>query len=141
MLNIVLDTNIYLAAMFEPDGFCSLLLRRLFSFRKNYTVYVSEGIYIELHAKMDAYIKNGDFSKDSANDQLHLINSLGYLVKPQEKITAILDDPDDNKILECAVAANANLIVTMDRHLLRLKTFRNIGIITPKMFFYMLPNI
>ena len=47
---------------------------------------------------------------------------------------------DDFKILECAVAAEADLIVTMDQVLLRLKRFRNIGIVHPKTFSFMFPQ-
>ena len=40
-------------------------------------------------------------------------------------------DPDDDKILECAVEGSADLIVSGDRHLTRLKSFRGIGIVRP----------
>ena len=43
----------------------------------------------------------------------------------------IKEDPSDNHILACALAGNANLIVSHDLDLLRLKTFGTIGIITP----------
>jgi putative PIN family toxin of toxin-antitoxin system len=41
----------------------------------------------------------------------------------------VLSDPDDDEVLACAIAANAHLIVSGDRHLLSLKTFRGIPII------------
>jgi predicted nucleic acid-binding protein len=41
----------------------------------------------------------------------------------------VLEDQPDNRILECAVAAGADLVVTGDRHLLRLRTFRGIPIV------------
>ncbi|NLU49333.1 MAG: putative toxin-antitoxin system toxin component, PIN family [Syntrophomonadaceae bacterium] len=53
------------------------------------------------------------------------------LVYPQERLTVISDDPADNRILECAVAANADFIVSGDNHLLSLKEFRGIPILTP----------
>jgi predicted nucleic acid-binding protein len=40
-------------------------------------------------------------------------------------------DPDDDRILECAVAGAADLIVSGDHHLNRLKSFRGIGIVRP----------
>ena len=43
-------------------------------------------------------------------------------------------DPKDNKFLELAVAGNADCIVTGDKDLLVLNSFRNIQIITPKEF-------
>ena len=40
-------------------------------------------------------------------------------------------DPDDNRIIKCAVDGKANLIVSGDRHLLGIKHYRGIGIIRP----------
>jgi uncharacterized protein len=47
---------------------------------------------------------------------------------------SICDDPDDNRILECALAAEASFIVTGDNDLLRLKRFGAAEIITPRAF-------
>ena len=50
------------------------------------------------------------------------------IVTPIETIDAVPSDPDDNRILECAVAANSEVIVTGDLDLLRLGSFRGITI-------------
>lgn len=42
----------------------------------------------------------------------------------------IFDDPDDDHVLACALAAQANLIVSGDHHLLDLKTYQGIRIVT-----------
>lgn len=42
----------------------------------------------------------------------------------------VLSDPDDDEVLACAIAANAQLIVSGDRDLLSLKTFRGIPIVS-----------
>jgi predicted nucleic acid-binding protein len=52
------------------------------------------------------------------------------LVSPEEKINAIQDDPQDNIFLECAVAGRCELIVSGDRHLLQLKSYKDIKIMT-----------
>jgi len=41
----------------------------------------------------------------------------------------VLSDPDDDEVLACAIAANAQLIVSGDRDLLSLKTYRGIPIV------------
>jgi predicted nucleic acid-binding protein len=40
----------------------------------------------------------------------------------------VLEDPEDNRILECAIEAEANYIVTGDSHLLKLSRYRNIEV-------------
>jgi len=52
------------------------------------------------------------------------------LVSHEEKINAIQDDPQDNIFLECAVAGRCELIVSGDRHLLQLKSYKDIKIMT-----------
>ena len=58
---------------------------------------------------------------------------LGFLrvVKITNKFERITTDPDDNKIIECAIVGNATHIVTGDkRHLLPLKNYQGIRIVT-----------
>ena len=50
------------------------------------------------------------------------------LVEPTESIRAIQPDPTDDRILECAVAAEAGVIVSGDAHLLGVGSFRGIRI-------------
>ncbi|KAB2940879.1 putative toxin-antitoxin system toxin component, PIN family [Candidatus Methanoperedens sp. BLZ2] len=58
--------------------------------------------------------------------------SFADVVNPEIKIDAIKADPDDNMILECAVTSGASYIVSGDKHLLDLKEYGMIKIITPK---------
>jgi putative PIN family toxin of toxin-antitoxin system len=60
-----------------------------------------------------------------ADRQLRVI---ARIVAPTETIEAIEADPTDDRILECAVAAGAEVIVSGDAHLLTLGTFRGIRI-------------
>lgn len=53
---------------------------------------------------------------------------LGCIVTPSESINVIDADPSDDRILECAVAADAEVIVSGDQHLLVLGSFRGIPI-------------
>jgi putative PIN family toxin of toxin-antitoxin system len=52
-------------------------------------------------------------------------------VVPKEKIIMIRKDKEDNKFLECAVAGGAIYIISADQHLLRLKKYRDVQIISP----------
>jgi putative PIN family toxin of toxin-antitoxin system len=63
--------------------------------------------------------------------QLKLIASVAEIVVPKITIDAITADDDDNRILECAVAGKADLIVSGDHHLRDLGAFQNIGIVRP----------
>lgn len=54
---------------------------------------------------------------------------LATLVTPEAIPATVLNDPDDDHVLACALTAKADLIVSGDRHLLDLKTFREIPIV------------
>jgi len=65
---------------------------------------------------------------------LHLTEELHGvcdIITPSVRIDAIRSDPDDNRILECAVEAHAHYIVSGDPHLLDLGKFEKIGILSP----------
>jgi hypothetical protein len=50
------------------------------------------------------------------------------------KLNIVLDDPDDNKFIECAVALNAGFLVSGDKQLTAIKDYMRIKIISPKEF-------
>jgi len=62
------------------------------------------------------------------------IAKMANCVTPGLKLDVIKEDPDDNSILECAVAAGSNLIVTYDKDLLRLSEYAGIKIINASDF-------
>lgn len=57
--------------------------------------------------------------------------ALATVVVPAIIPPTIVDDPDDDAVLACAVAAEADYVVSGDPHLLKLEQFRNILIVTP----------
>ncbi len=52
------------------------------------------------------------------------------IVNPRQTIDIIMEDPSDNMVLECALKAEADIIVSGDHHLLKLGAFREIKIVT-----------
>lgn len=56
--------------------------------------------------------------------------ALARLIEPAEITPVILADPDDDAVLACAVAARAEIIVSGDSHLLDLKDYEGILIVT-----------
>jgi len=89
-----------------------------------------------LLAELTRILRREKFSKAIAASGLTLdALVLGYaeLATPVTLVPIvpmILDDPDDDHMLACALAAQANLIVSGDHHLLDLKTYQGIRIVT-----------
>ena len=73
------------------------------------------------------------------NEIIKKIISEAEIVEPSQKFEVVKGDPDDNKILECAVEGKADFIVSQDSHLLKLREFHGIRIMSPEEFLEMLP--
>ena len=69
---------------------------------------------------------------------IHELTEIAELVIVTCKINAIKTDPDDNRILECAVSGKADCIVSGDSDLLNLKHFKKIKILSPNDFYALL---
>lgn len=80
------------------------------------------------------------FHMDAADVQREVETARCYaaFVEPEESITSVEDDPDDDKFLEAAVAGTVDYIVSGDRHLLDLESFRGIEIVDPRTFYEIL---
>lgn len=130
MLKAVFDTNVYISALVFPHskGEEAYLL----AVKGKVKLFTSVAILTELANKLREKFNWGD---NEITLTLKHISKVAAVVKPDIKIN-ILQDKADNKILECAVTAEANIIVTGDKHLLMLKEYRGIGITRVADFLY-----
>lgn len=55
-------------------------------------------------------------------------------MKPLGLVSVVADDPENDKFLDCASAANVEYVVTNNVHLLRLRTFDGASIVEPSEF-------
>ena len=125
---VVLDTNIYVSATFW-SGRPYLVIQK--AINQDTITFISQDIIAALERVLarDFLIQRKDI-----NEVVDSVLFFTHLIKPKEKVSVIKDDPDDNRILECSLACKADFIVTQDNHLLKLKKFKNIKIVTPKEF-------
>jgi hypothetical protein len=132
-IKVVLDTNVWVSIFMKKT--LAEEFSKLFETRK-INVYNSEAILNEI-SKVLMYPKINDIVRLSWFGTKDIIQSVienSIIVKPKHKINAIKEDVEDNKILECAIQANVDFIVSGDAHLIRLKEFKKIKIVTPREF-------
>lgn len=141
-MRLVIDTNVYLAAMGKRDSFCYLLMVKVLKNKRDFEVFISPSILKELQKKARELVTKKILQPQYLNRLLLLVEGRFEIINDSGiTLNAVKRDPDDNKIIECAIAASAHLIITMDKDLLKLKSFQNCGIIHPKTFFHMLPKL
>jgi len=74
------------------------------------------------------------FSPEQAVTVIEELHAICDIINPPRRIRRIKADPDDNRILECAVEVQAEFIVSGDAHLLDLGEYRDIQILSPRDF-------
>jgi uncharacterized protein len=126
-MRIVLDTNVLISALAFPGSKPDQILHRIRGGEMD--LYVSPFILSELDRVLRQKFR---LSKGEANDRVGTIRSIAHLVSPSERIRVVTAKDDDNRILECALAAQADFLVTGDKeHLLPLGSFHDTRIVTP----------
>lgn len=130
MKRFVLDTNTLLSALLW-SGNESALVKHFIEGRALH--YTSQEILGEVknvldRQKMRRYLEQADISSSFA---IQRISSFSIIldVDPLPK-TIVIKDPSDDKFLACAMKAKAGLIVSGDKHLLSIKKYKDIEIVT-----------
>ncbi len=121
---VVFDTNILLSALFSQNSnpFRCLALAKI---GKIESVTCQE-ILDEFSEKLLLKFK---FSEEKTQIAIEEIRQFSRLVEISKQLMVVPEDPDDDMIVECAVAGNATHIVTGDKHLLSMTAYQSIAIV------------
>lgn len=134
MYSAVFDTNVYVSAA-AFGGKLEILFRLSQGSRRQFKLYTSNEIL-----KETVRILASDkfrFTRDEIADAVASIVDAADVVEPKARISVLSDDPD-NRILECAIKAKADFIISGDSHLLNLKEYKGIKILKPAQFLTLL---
>ena len=125
---VVLDTNIFISAVLYKGTFFKVF--QLCMVKNEISIAISPELLAELIGKLK--YKFGITNQTLENLQA-VIESGALYVLPEYK-TQICRDADDNAIIDLAICARAGFIVTGDKDLLTIKTYKKIKILTPAEF-------
>ena len=134
MHRVVVDTNVLISGIIQRNGFSFKVIRM---WEDEALVLITSAATIEEAGRVLNYSKIRKRYKLTDDDiKRSITNLLRYSVIADDppEINAIKEDNDDNKILATAVAGRADYIISGDVHLLNLKSFRGIEIVTPRRF-------
>ena len=135
-LSIVPDTGFFIAAALKNGYARSYLIGRGTKFL-TYELFSSEAILLEFQEKLEC--DKFGFDRQQVVTMLKQVRSIVRIVHPSQKIT-VVRDPDDDKVLECAKEAKADVILAFDKDLLALKEYEGIKIVHPSTMQYLFPN-
>lgn len=128
---VVLDTNVIISAFLSSRGAPAEIIRRWEN--GEFEVVTSPPLITEFkraltYPQVRKYLH---YSDQEVIDILNRFRAVATVIEPTINLNVIERDPDDNRVLECAVTGNASYIVSGDDHLLTLAEYQNIVILNP----------
>lgn len=128
-MRIVIDINVFVSSFFGGKP------KRIIDLWKEgaVTLCISKGILDEY---IDVLSRLGMEGEEELAELLRFFSE-GFNILFTTKtplVNVVEKDPSDNKFIECAMALKAEVIITGDRHLLSVKSYGGIDILTPKQF-------
>ena len=126
---VSLDTNILVSA-FGWRGKPHRILEKAID--GDIELFISYSQFEELSRVLD-YPKFG-FTEEQKSRFKALISAIATFVQPTTELDIVKDDPSDNRILECALVAKADVIISGDAHLLSLGRLGRTRIMTASDF-------
>jgi len=129
-VRVVFDTNVVASASFWRGAPFDCLAAWA---QGRCVAVVSSPLLVEYHGTIEEL--RLDYPGRNCVEWVEALTESAELVFPVERASGATPDPDDEMILECALAAQADFIVSGDKkHLLALRQFRGIPIIRPAEF-------
>jgi putative PIN family toxin of toxin-antitoxin system len=128
------DSNIYISAL----QFGGVPLQFLNAVRDGaFRLAISEPIIDEICGVLRNKFRWPEAMLEEARKNLL---DFTLFVKPVRTLNVIVEDPDDDRVIECAVASGSHFIVSGDKHLLRLAHYENIRVVKVAEFLTLIPK-
>ena len=126
-MKIILDANIYVSAFFW-GGNPRIVLERAISGTDE--LYITK----EILSEIEGVLGRPKFHAGSTEIDYYVksIEEISNMVMIEKSIKNGSRDKTDNKYLECGIACIADFIISGDIHLLEMKKYKKIKIVTAK---------
>lgn len=129
-MRIVADANILIASIFWNGSPYHIVQQAL---DKKFEMMVSQQILDEVRRVLKEPKYRFELSDQEIDDIVKGIQLFTTMVEPVV-VKVVERDPNDDHIIGCAIAANADAVVTRDHDLLSLKEYAGIRIVAPEVF-------
>lgn len=128
-MRVILDTNVFISGIFF-SGPPSQILKAWAN--QSFQIILSQQILDEYQRAAEDL--SSKFQTIDILPIIELVTIHGQFVDTQGFDISVCEDPDDDKFLECAVAGKCKIIISGDKHLLKLSGYEDIIICSPRNF-------
>ena len=131
-MRITLDTNVLVSAFISKSGHSARVLDVVLTL-EDVELVLSDRIAREFLRvmSMDELLFRFDYTLADVEELVRLLKKTSRMIKVRSNFRAVREDPTDNAILNTAYDGRCEFIVSGDHHLLNLKKFRGIRILSP----------
>ena len=127
-MRVIIDTNVFISGIFWEGNFCSQIIEKWKN--KKFELVSSIEILNELVKTLkDFKIR---MPEDMIKEWRNLIIENSIIVEPTIKLNVVKEDSDDDKFIEAGITGKADFIISQDKHLLKLKEYLGIKIVSPE---------
>lgn len=129
-MKIVLDTNVFVSGVF----FTGPPYRILEAWRDGKIQLVISEDILEEYGRVGETLAR-QFPSVDLQPFFHLVAVTAEITPSKRFASPLCDDPDDDMFIACALAGKCKVIISGDKHLLKMSGFRGIKVLRPREFF------
>jgi putative PIN family toxin of toxin-antitoxin system len=137
-MKVVLDTHVLVSAFLSPSGVPARILK--YFEQEAFELLLSEEILMEYKAALryDQVKKAHKLADVQIAGVLEDLRAPSKLIRPTVSVSVVASDPDDNMLFACALAGGAQFVISGDTHVLAVKHYQEIQVLSPKLFLIVL---
>ena len=139
-MKVVLDANVLVSAALSGSGSPGRIVTMWNEAAFELLTSITLLHELEVVFGRQRLLRQLGWSAQEGQDFVEALRSAGTIVNPDIELEVVQRDPDDNRVLEAAVAGEADYIVSGDRDLLDLGEYGGIRILRPAEFVALLES-
>jgi uncharacterized protein len=132
-MRIVFDTNVFVSALIIPSGAAAQALFRVIQGQDR--LFISKEI---IHELLSVLSRKFSRDREALSRVAFTLSEVAEIVTPTETIHVLEDEPD-NRVVECALRAGADVVVTGDKRMLKLSAYGGMRIISVREYLETIP--
>ncbi|MFH1212430.1 MAG: putative toxin-antitoxin system toxin component, PIN family [Candidatus Woesearchaeota archaeon] len=126
-MKITVDTNFLISATQWDYSVAHKLLQNMI--RNNFEIFTTKQILGEF---ADVLKRDFRYKQEEVENIISKVMQFAAIMIPKIRVQIVEDDPDDDKVIECALESKSEYIITYDKHLLKIGKHEGIKIIKPE---------
>ena len=133
-MKVVFDTNVFVSALVIPSGAAAQALFRVIQGQDR--LFISKEI---IHELLSVLSRKFSRDREALSRVAFTLSEVAEIVTPTDTVHVLEDEPD-NRVIECALCAGADVVVTGDKRMLKLSAYGGMRIISVREYLDTIPS-